>query len=101
MILLVVGAGELADGLKVALQHGDAPLLVVLADAPQQLAMLETNLVQRHGTNPVTLIVAQNVGRNNQQQRHDNRIVHPAPKLRFCRKSAQSLTFCCRKRFFC
>ena len=40
MILLVVGAGELADGLKVALQHGDAPLLVVLADAPQQLAML-------------------------------------------------------------
>ena len=53
MILLVVGAGELADGLKVALQHGDAPLLVVLADAPQQLAMLETNLVQRHGTNPL------------------------------------------------
>ncbi len=25
MILLVVGAGELADGLEVALQHGDAP----------------------------------------------------------------------------
>lgn len=77
MILLVVGAGELADGLKVALQHGDTPLLVVLADAPQQLAMLETNLVQRHGTNPVTLIIAQNVGRNNQQQRHDNRICAP------------------------
>ena len=78
MVLVVEGRSEFAQRLEVAALHRDGPLLVLLADAAQQFAMLEIDLLLRNRADTVTLVITQHVGRDDQQHRRDHRIVRPA-----------------------